>query len=374
MADLSLNWGNLGPFGTNLPDTPPDAVTTSVDTGGVAVDITFTARDFAAESFTFNATGYVEPGDGLSPNSFLKIFDDANDDGSPATATAVLDFRATDTAQFTDNVQTVSFRINDIDARSDGGDLGEPGIGGFQDVVTVRAFDADGNEVPVTLTPAGAVGVSGQTAFGTTTTDYPDADGSVLVTIPGPVSRIEIDYANCDVAQQGITVSDVNFATVDVIDLPPVAEDDTATTPEDTAVIIDVLPNDSDPEGGALTVTGATATNGTVSVNPDGTLTYTPNPDYNGPDTITYTIEDPAGNSATGEVAVTVEPVNDAPVAIDDPLATDEDTPITVAPLANDSDPDGDPLTVTAIEQPANGTAVLNPDGTVTYTPDADFT
>jgi hypothetical protein len=81
-------------------------------------------------------------------------------------------------------------------------------------------------------------------------------------------------------------------------DLPPVANPDLAETDEDTFVDIPVLANDSDPNGDPLVVTGGSAPNGTVTVNPDGTIRYTPNPDYNGLDTITYTIEDPAGNTA----------------------------------------------------------------------------
>ncbi|MCX7561934.1 Ig-like domain-containing protein, partial [Sulfitobacter sp. F26204] len=65
---------------------------------------------------------------------------------------------------------------------------------------------------------------------------------------------------------------------------------------EDDTVTIDVLGNDTDPNGDPLTVTEATAPNGTVTINPDGTLDYTPNPDFNGEDTITYTVEDPDGN------------------------------------------------------------------------------
>jgi hypothetical protein len=82
MADLSLNWGELGAFGTTLSSGTP----VSVDTGGVAVDITFIAQDAFVSAFTFNADGYA-PEDDISANSFLKVFDDNNDDGAPATAT-----------------------------------------------------------------------------------------------------------------------------------------------------------------------------------------------------------------------------------------------------------------------------------------------
>src|SRR5262245_38140520 len=99
---------------------------------------------------------------------------------------------------------------------------------------------------------------------------------------------------------------------------PPDANNDTASTNEDTAVTIAVLANDTDSNGDALAVTGASAGHGTVTVNANGTLTYMPAGNYNGADTITYTISDGKGGTAAGSVAVTVNPVNDSPVASTD--------------------------------------------------------
>lgn len=155
-------------------------------------------------------------------------------------------------------------------------------------------------------------------------------------------------------------------------DVTPVANPDTATTDEDTPVIIDVLDNDTDPNGDPLTVISATAGNGTVEINPDGTLTYSPDADYNGADEIAYTITDPDGNTASSTVAVTIVPVNDDPVANPDFATTPLMTPVVIDVLDNDTDVDGDPLTVTAATAP-NGTVVINADGTLTYTPDDGF-
>lgn len=154
---------------------------------------------------------------------------------------------------------------------------------------------------------------------------------------------------------------------------PPVTVDDTATTDEDTAVDIPVLLNDSDPDGDPLTVTGATAPNGTVTINPDNTLTYSPDPDFNGPDEITYTVDDGNGGTATGTVAVTVTPVNDAPVAGDDAIPTGFETTVDIPVLVNDTDVDGDTLRVDSIGAAGNGTTSVNADGTIAYTPDAGF-
>ena len=154
----------------------------------------------------------------------------------------------------------------------------------------------------------------------------------------------------------------------------PTPAPDTAETDEDVPVTIDVLGNDSDPDGDPLTVTGASSPNGSVTVNPDGTLTYTPNPDFNGTDTITYTVTDGNGGSATSTVTVTVNPVNDAPEAVDDTATTPFNTPVTIAVLGNDSDVDGDVLAVTGTPTSADGTVVVNGDGTITFTPNTGFT
>ncbi len=164
--------------------------------------------------------------------------------------------------------------------------------------------------------------------------------------------------------------------TVTPVNDAPVAVNDLAATPEDTATTVNVLANDSDLDGDTLTVTGATvpAAQGTVAVNPDGTLLYTPATNFNGTATITYTISDGNGGSATATVTVTVTAVNDAPVAVDDATTTPEDTAKTVNVLGNDSDPENDPLTVTVATVPAaQGTVSINADGTLLYTPAANF-
>jgi gliding motility-associated-like protein len=154
----------------------------------------------------------------------------------------------------------------------------------------------------------------------------------------------------------------------------PVAVDDTVSTNEDVPVIISVLQNDTDPDGDPLIITDNTnPTNGTIVLNEDGTITYTPNPDFNGEDSFTYTISDGNGGTATATVTITVNSVNDAPVAVDDTAEVDEDNSVTVSVLDNDTDVDEDDLTVTETSTPSNGTAVINENGTITYTPNPDF-
>jgi DNA-binding beta-propeller fold protein YncE len=166
-----------------------------------------------------------------------------------------------------------------------------------------------------------------------------------------------------------VTVTPVNDA--------PVAVDDAATVGEDSGpTVIDVLGNDTDGEGDDLSVTGVDAAgNGTLTLT-DGVITYTPDDDFHGTDSFTYTISDGQGGTATATVHVTVTSVGDAPEAGDDSYTTEEDTPLHIpAPgvLGNDVDADGDDLTVIILDNPTNGAVVLDGNGSFFYNPDADF-
>jgi hypothetical protein len=168
---------------------------------------------------------------------------------------------------------------------------------------------------------------------------------------------------------------------------PPIALNDVAVTPVNTPVTANVLVNDSDPEGGLLTVTTtpvSNPTNGTVTLLTTGNYTYTPNNGFIGEDTFCYEITDIQGLTATACVVIDVLPnilsANNPPVAVDDNTETALNTAVTIVVTANDADPDdpntpngtlGTPVKLT---DPANGTVVFNANGTVTYTPTLGFT
>ena len=161
---------------------------------------------------------------------------------------------------------------------------------------------------------------------------------------------------------------------------PPVqASDDFAETEMDTDVTIEVLANDFDKYGNELFVDSITQfpENGSVVINDDGTITYTPNAGFTGTDTFEYAVSN-GSDSATATVTVDVfesTSANNAPVGVEDFAETEMDTDVTIDVLANDFDDDGDAIFVDSITQfPENGSVVINDDGTITYMPNEGFT
>src|SRR5205807_1564050 len=149
-----------------------------------------------------------------------------------------------------------------------------------------------------------------------------------------------------------------------------VAVADSATLPQDAPAVINVLGNDSDPDGDALTVSAVTQpAHGTNVINANGTVTYTPTRSEERREGKAYTISDGNGATASALVGLTVTHVNHPPIAVPDVATLPQDAPAVINVLGNDSDPDGDTLTVSAVTLPAYGTAVINANGTVTYTP-----
>jgi len=174
---------------------------------------------------------------------------------------------------------------------------------------------------------------------------------------------------------QGGTASSTVAVTIIPVNDSPVAAADNISTNEDTSVNINVLANDSDADGDSLIVSAASAGKGAVSIESDNSLNYTPNNNFNGIDTISYTVND-TGNpvaSASGTVTVSITASNDDPVAVKDSASLDEDTSVIITVLSNDSDAEDDTLTVDSASS-TNGTAGVNiSDNTITFIPNADF-
>ncbi|ENJ1742775.1 tandem-95 repeat protein [Vibrio parahaemolyticus] len=162
----------------------------------------------------------------------------------------------------------------------------------------------------------------------------------------------------------------VNFTVAPVADIVA----DKATVVEDTSTVIKVLGNDTfEGDGKVVSLdTNNGPANGTVSVNPDGSVTYTPNDNYQGTDSFTYIVTS-GGVSESTTVSVDVTPVNDAPVAKDDTAITDEDTPVTIDVLPNDNDIDGDKLSIQSASVPEAQGKVEIVDGKLVFTPAENF-
>ncbi|MCH2164735.1 MAG: Hint domain-containing protein [Marinovum sp.] len=371
MPVLFLDWGALGPYGGVLDGTQ------TVNTGGVNVAVAVVGETGGDIGVIVDLEGYVDTGEPFSPNSHLKLFGDGLNPGGTSgpgdVSTTTLAFSSADPL-YGDEVTNVSFRLNDIDGAAVNDLDGGPGVA-FEDIISIRAFDADGNPVAVTLTPGSAVDVIGNTATGGGDNDLTSPEASMLVEIAGPVARVEIDYDNGEAGEQSVIVSDVYFETTDPDgNTAPDAVNDTVDTDLDTAVLISVLANDSDPESDPLTVTGASVpANGTATVNPDGTITYTPDAGFTGTETITYTISDGNGGEDTADVVITVAPGNLPPDALNDSASTLPNDSVIIPVLDNDSDPESDPLIITGISSPSNGIAFLTGDGTITYEPNPNF-
>ncbi|MFW1528280.1 tandem-95 repeat protein [Vibrio parahaemolyticus] len=162
----------------------------------------------------------------------------------------------------------------------------------------------------------------------------------------------------------------VDFAVASVADIVA----DKATVVEDTPTIIKVLGNDTFEGDGKVVSLDANngPANGTVSVNPDGSVTYTPNDNYHGTDSFTYIVTS-GGVSESTTVSVDVTPVNDAPVAKDDIATTQEDTVVTIDVLPNDTDVDGDKLSIESVSVPKEQGTVEVVDGKLVFTPAENF-
>ncbi|MCI0359598.1 MAG: cadherin-like domain-containing protein, partial [Planctomycetaceae bacterium] len=328
------------------------------------------------------------------------LANDTDADGDPLTATLVsgpangtlalnadgsftyiptADFTGSDSFTYTatdgagvSNVATVNITIDPVNdapvAENDAFTIDEDGEMTAGDSVLANDTDPDGDPLTASLVSDVQHGTLALAADGTFTyspeENFNGIDGFSYMVSDG--------QGNSNVATVTISINAVN-------DLP-VAVNDEYATDEDTALTIaapGVLGNDTDVEGDPLSAAVvAQPQHGTLTMNGDGSFVYTPEANFNGMDGFSYLTNDGSGDSQVASVTITVNAVNDTPEAVNDEYSTDEDAPLTIAApgvLGNDTDPDGDPLSVSIINQPEHGTVTLSADGSFVYTPEADF-
>ncbi|MBX7448721.1 tandem-95 repeat protein [Mycolicibacterium sp. 3033] len=346
---------------TAVNDTPAavnDTVTTAEDTQLVGNVLT---NDTDIDGDTLTATVDSGPSHGtltLNPDGSFTYTPTANYNGADAFTYTATDGSATSA------VATVTISITAVNdtpvANNDSVSTTEDTV--LTGNVLTNDTDIDGD----TLTAELVVGPS----HGTLTLN---PDGSFTYTP-------DTDFNGADAftytASDGVAVSSIATVSISItaVNDTPLAINDTVTTAEDTQLIGNVLTNDTDIDGDTLTAAlVAAASHGTLTLNPDGSFTYTPDANYNGADSFTYTATDGAATSAVATVTITITAVNDTPAAVNDSVTTTEDTVLTGNVLTNDTDIDGDTLTAALVAGPSHGTLTLNPDGSFTYTPDANY-
>ncbi|EKO3817097.1 tandem-95 repeat protein, partial [Vibrio harveyi] len=346
---VTVNPVNDAPVAVN------DAVSTDEDTA-VTIDVLANDSDPENDQLTItNASVSAEQGTVAIVDGKLVFTPAENFNGDATISYTISDGQLTDDATVAVTVNPVNdapVAVNDTVATDEDTAV----------TIDVLANDSDPENDQLTITNASVPAEQGTVTI---------VDGKLVFT---PAENFNGDATISYTISDGQLTDDATVAvTVNPVNDAPVAVDDTVTTDEDTAVTIDVLANDRDPENDQLTITNASvpAEQGTVTI-VDGKLVFTPAENFNGDATISYTISDgQLTDDAT--VAVTVNPVNDAPVAVNDTVATDEDTAVTIDVLANDSDPENDTLTITAASVPAEQGTVTIVDGKLVFTPAENF-
>ena len=366
-VDTETLGGELQPSNSN-PVAANDTVNVEAGSAGVNIDVLANDSDADGDTLVIESLGptsaggtasiastggvdYTPPQDFVGAEQFTYTIVDGNGGSDTATVTVNVTspsntppVASDDSATTNQDTPLTGIAVLDNDSDADGDSLS---------IVSATAAAANGGSVTIsgggtTLDYSPATGFSG-----TDTVDYTISDGS---------------------AQASATLT----ITVNAVNQPPTAVDDSATTPEDTAVSIEVLANDTDSDGtldASSVLIETPPASGTALAQSDGTVIYTPAPNANGTVTFTYSVADDQGlRSAPAQVTVNVTPVNDPPTALDDSGTLDEDSSINIDVLANDSDPDDglDTSSVQIVSGPQQGLTTVEGNGTVSYVPDAN--
>jgi len=209
--------------------------------------------------------------------------------------------------------------------------------------------------------------------------------------VPGPLYE-NIGTVSAEYLDQGAEDTDPSHYCNAVVNTAPVAVNNNYSGPEDNQLSGNVITDDTgqgvdgDADGDGLSISSNTdVSNGTLVLNPDGSFTYDPNLNYCGPDSFTYVITDdvpatpPAKTSNTATVAIMVNCVNDAPLAVNNSYSVNEDEPLAGNVITDetgeglDSDTEGDGITISSSTDVSHGTLVLNTDGSFTYGPTTNY-
>jgi VCBS repeat-containing protein len=367
VATVTLNVGAVN----NAPVAMGDSYSTDEDTSLTIVTSGVLANDTDVESDPLTAVLVDDVTHGiltLNPDGSFSYTPDLNYNGTDSFT-----YKAND-GLADSNAATVTITVNAInDSPVAAGDLFTTNEDTTLNVVAAPGLlfnDTDVESDPLTtvLVNDAAHGTLALNSDGSFTynssTNYFGPDSFTYQAYDG------IDYSN--VTTVSLFINPVNDA--------PVVTDDAYATNEDTQLVIaapGILGNDTDIDSVTLSVSWVSdPSHGALTLNPDGSFTYMPSLNYNGPDNFTYKAYDGTDYSNIATVAVNVGSLNTPPVAFDNTYIMDEDTLLTVPAvgvLSNDTDVESDPLTVVLIDNPTHGTLVLNSDGSFTYMPSPNY-
>jgi len=348
------------------PTTSGNLTTNNVDPDGTPITVTTIVSTTGGGTVTINGNGTVNYTPAPNFNGIDTVIYTACDNGLPLPALCVND--------------TLFVTVNPInDTPSQGNEtlvVTEDAGPTTSVILTTNNVDPDGTPITVTT-------IVSTTGGGTVTIN---GNGTVNYTPAPNFNGIDtVIYTACDngLPLPAVCVNDTLFVTVNPINDTPSQGNETLTVNEDAGATttIDLTTNNIDPDGTPITVTTIVSTTGggTVTINGNGTVNYTPAPNFNGIDTVIYTACDnglplPA-LCVNDTLFVTVNPVNDPPIVDDELLTTSLDIPVS-GDLTNagDTDVDGNLVVNTIpVDGPSNGGIVINPNGTFTYTPNSGY-
>jgi uncharacterized repeat protein (TIGR01451 family) len=343
-CDAALVTVTVGP--AVAPKPPVAADDRAVTTPGTAVTADVLVNDVDPEQEALTPAIIAGPAHGTAVVTGGRV---RYTPGAGFTGTDTLQYRVCDPGGLCDTA-TLTIAVDRPPAAANDAALTAPGtaVG-----VAVLANDTDADGDTLSVASVGKPGHGSAVVTGNTVRYTPAA---------GFTGTDTFTYRVCDPAG----LCDTATVTV-VVNGPPVAAADAATTPYHRSVTIPVLGNDRDPEREALTITriAGQPRHGSVTV-VNGALVYTPDDGYIGPDTVTYRICDPHGQC--DEAVVTIRVTARPPIAAPDSGDVPAGSGTTIDVIGNDEDPDGRGLTdVTIIKQPAIGRAIVNADGTIRY-------